>query len=114
MTFLPSREPLPLDQDTTEANAINAGTTTETAYVNGLLAQVADTTIPAVAIEGSMYGAVGSSGCLQRPVILVSPAPLDEFSQSTPGNDPHIQKYHAPKLGASQIDNMQLPTLLRW
>lgn len=56
-----TRSPLALDQATTEANAINAGTTTETAYVNSLLAQVGDTTIPAVAVEGSMYGAVGSS-----------------------------------------------------
>jgi hypothetical protein len=55
------RTPLPLDQATTEANAINAGTDTETAYVNGLLAQVADTTIPAVAVEASMYNAVGTS-----------------------------------------------------
>jgi hypothetical protein len=56
-----TRVALPLDQATTEANAINAGTTTETAYVNSLLTQVADTTIPAVAVEASMYGAVGSS-----------------------------------------------------
>jgi hypothetical protein len=55
------RATLPLDQATTIANAINAGTQTEAQYVSGLLSQVADTTIPAVAVEGSMYGLVGSS-----------------------------------------------------
>jgi hypothetical protein len=52
---------LPIDQATMIANAINAGTQTEADYVNGLLSQVANTTIPVVAVEGSMYGAVGSS-----------------------------------------------------
>jgi endoglucanase len=52
---------LPLDQATTVANAINAGTQTETQYISSLLFQVQNTTIPAVAVEGSMYGAVGSS-----------------------------------------------------
>jgi hypothetical protein len=56
-----TRTALFLDQATTAANAINAGTTTETQYVNSLLSQVADTAIPAVAVEASMYGAVGSS-----------------------------------------------------
>jgi hypothetical protein len=55
------RTALPLDQATTIANAINTGTQTEAQYVSGLLSQVADTTIPALAVEGSMYGAVGSS-----------------------------------------------------
>ena len=55
------RTTLPLDNAMTIATAINAGTTTETAYVNSLLAQVATTTIPAVAVEASMYGAVGTS-----------------------------------------------------
>jgi hypothetical protein len=55
------RVALPLDQATTIANAINAGTQTEANYVSSLLAQVANTTIPAVAVEGSMYGAVGTS-----------------------------------------------------
>src|SRR5262249_40446139 len=55
------RLPLPLDQATTIANAINAGTQTETQYINGLLAQVVNTTIPSVAVESTMYGAVGTS-----------------------------------------------------
>jgi len=42
-------------------NAINAGSLTESQYVNSLLSQVANTSIPAVAVEGSMYGAVGTS-----------------------------------------------------
>ena len=53
---------LPLDQATTISNAINAGTQTEIQYVNGLsVAQVANTTTPAVGVEGSMYAAVGTS-----------------------------------------------------
>jgi endoglucanase len=52
---------LPLDQATTVANAIDAGTQTEAQYVSGLLSQASNTTIPAVAVEGSMYGAVGTS-----------------------------------------------------
>jgi hypothetical protein len=56
-----TRTALPLDQATTIANAINAGTQTETQYVNSLLLQVANTTIPAVAVEASMYNATGTS-----------------------------------------------------
>jgi hypothetical protein len=56
-----ARSALPLDQATTVANAINAGTQTVTQYVNGLLSQVANTTIPAVAVEASMYGVTGTS-----------------------------------------------------
>jgi hypothetical protein len=56
-----TRVTLPSDQASVVANAINALTQTETQYVNGLLSQVSDTTIPAVAVEGSMYGAVGTS-----------------------------------------------------
>ena len=55
------RTALPLDQATTVANAINSGAQTEFQYVNSLLSQVANTTIPAVAVEASMYGVVGTS-----------------------------------------------------
>jgi hypothetical protein len=56
-----TRLALPLDQATSVVNAINAGSLTESQYVNSLLSQVANTSIPAVAVEGSMYGAVGTS-----------------------------------------------------
>ena len=56
-----TRDTLPSEQASVIAGSINAGTQTETQYVNGLLSQVADTTIPAVAVENSMYGAVGTS-----------------------------------------------------
>jgi hypothetical protein len=46
---------------TSIANAINSGTETETQYINNLLTEVANTTIPAVAVEASMYGATGTS-----------------------------------------------------
>jgi hypothetical protein len=68
---------LPSDQATAEANAINAHTTTETQYVNGLLLQVANTTIPAVAVEGSMYSAVGSAAEISKLVIQVLPAQVE-------------------------------------
>jgi hypothetical protein len=68
------RTALSLADATTEANAINAGTTTETQYVNGLLPQVADTTIPAVAVEASMYGTVGSSAEVTKLVTQYLPA----------------------------------------
>jgi hypothetical protein len=56
-----TRSALAPDQATAIVNAINAGTQTEAQYVNGLISQVANTTIPAVAVEATMYGAVGSS-----------------------------------------------------
>ena len=56
-----TRLPLASNDASIVANSINAGTTTETEYVNGLLSQVANTTIAAVAVEASMYNAVGSS-----------------------------------------------------
>ena len=55
------RVALPLDEATTVANAINAGTKTEAQYINSLLSQVTHTTIPSVAVEASMYGVVGTS-----------------------------------------------------
>ena len=52
---------LSLNEATTVANAINAGTQTEAQYVSGLLSQASNTAIPAVAVEVSMYGMVGTS-----------------------------------------------------
>jgi hypothetical protein len=52
---------LPSDQATSIANSINSGTLTEAQFIDSLLSQAADTTIPAVAVENSMYGAVGTS-----------------------------------------------------
>lgn len=69
-----TRTALPLDQATTLANAISAGTQTETQYVSGLLSQVADTSIPAVAVEGSMYGAVGTSAEITKLATQFLPA----------------------------------------
>lgn len=56
-----TRLTLPLDQATTVANAIDSDTQTEAQYVSGLLSQVSSTTIPAVAVEATMYGALGTS-----------------------------------------------------
>src|SRR5260370_1775674 len=38
-------------------------------------------------------------GRLQRAMVLISPASFDEFSQSTPGNDPHAQKLPCAQIG---------------
>jgi hypothetical protein len=69
-----TRLPLASDQAIAENQAIVAGTTTERVFVDGLLAQVVNTTIPAVAVEGSMYGAVGTSDEITKLVTLFLPA----------------------------------------
>ena len=51
-----TRTVLPTADATAKAKAIDQFKTTETQYVNGLLAQVANTTFPAVAVEGSCTG----------------------------------------------------------
>ena len=56
-----TRELLSVDQAALIASAINAGTQSETGFVNSLFPQVANTSIPAVAVEATMYGAVGTS-----------------------------------------------------
>ena len=56
-----TRGTLTADQASVIAISINALTQTETQYVNGLLSQVTDTTIPAVAVEATMYGVTGTS-----------------------------------------------------
>jgi hypothetical protein len=56
-----TRASLPVDQATAVANSINSGTQTEFQYVNHLLSQVTNTTIPAIAVEATMYGAAGTS-----------------------------------------------------
>lgn len=56
-----TRTSLVIDQATSVANSINTGTLTEVDYVNNLLSQVANTAIPAVAVEASMYGLAGTS-----------------------------------------------------
>ena len=68
-----TRTTLSLTEATTIANSINAGTTTETAYVKSLLAQVANTTIPAVAVEASMYGVTGTSAEITKLVTQFLP-----------------------------------------
>jgi hypothetical protein len=69
-----TRTTLAIDQATTIANAIIAGSQTETQYVNGLLSQVVNTTIPAVAVEASMYGVTGTSAEITSLVVNFLPA----------------------------------------
>jgi hypothetical protein len=77
-----TRTTLPLDQATTEAHALDAGTTTIDQFFRTLLPQVADTTIPAVAVEGSMYGAVGTSGEITKLVTQFLPAQVANAIQN--------------------------------
>ena len=56
-----TRSAIDFAQASTVADAINTTPQTEIQYVNSLLSQVANTTIPAVAVEASMYGVVGTS-----------------------------------------------------
>jgi autotransporter-associated beta strand protein len=69
-----TRTALSLDQATTVANELNSATLTEAQFINNLLGQVTNTTIPAVAVEASMYGAVGSSAEITKLVTLFLPA----------------------------------------
>jgi ELWxxDGT repeat protein len=71
-----ARTTLPADQAAAAANAIAAGTLTEAQYVNNLLVSVAATTIPAVAVEASMYGLIGSSAEITKLVTQSLPAPV--------------------------------------
>ena len=83
-----TRGTLPSDQASAVANSIDALTQTETQYVNSLLSQVADTTIPVVAVEGSMYGAVGSSVVITNLVTNFLPGQLAYAMQA--GLDPEV------------------------
>src|SRR5262249_19462307 len=55
------RTMMPVDQASSIANAIDSGSETQAQFINDLLSQVTNTTIPAVAVEASMYGTVGTS-----------------------------------------------------
>ena len=69
-----TRAIMPPDQATSIANSINSGLGTHAQFINNLLSQVTDTTIPAVAIEASMYGSVGSSAEITSLVTQFLPA----------------------------------------
>jgi hypothetical protein len=77
-----TRTPLPLDQATAVAEEIDAGTTTEATYVAGLLNQVANTTILAVAVEGSMYAQVGTSDEITKLATQFLPAQVQHATQN--------------------------------
>lgn len=90
-----TRTALSSDRAAVQADAINAGTTTEFGYVNGLLSQVANTTIPAVAVEGSMYGAVGTSAEITKLVTQFLPSQIANAIQH--GFNPQV--YASEALG---------------
>ena len=80
-TLAITRTALPQDQATSIANSINAGTQTEAQYIADLLSQVVNTTIPAVAVEGSMYNHVGTSAEITELVTNFLPAQIDVATQ---------------------------------
>jgi hypothetical protein len=61
------------DASSVAAN-INAGKLTFATYVNQLINEAQSTTVPAVAVEASMYGAVGSSAEITKLVTQFLPA----------------------------------------
>jgi hypothetical protein len=71
-----TRTALSIEQATSVASAIDAGTQTETKYVSGLLSQVESTTIPAVAVEASMYGVTGTSAEITKLVTQFLPGQI--------------------------------------
>jgi hypothetical protein len=97
-----TRTALPLDQATTIADSINAGTQTESQYVDTLLSQAANTTIPAVAVEGSMYDAVGSSAEITRLVTQVLPSQIENAAQH--GLNPQVSASEALGLAFAFAD----------
>ncbi len=83
-----TRTALPFDQAITTANTINLGTQTETLYVNSLLSQVANTTIPAVAVEASMYGVTGTSE--EITVLTTNFLPAQVANATSHGLNPQV------------------------
>jgi hypothetical protein len=90
-----TRLPLSSDQATATVNAIIAGTQTDAQYVNGLLAQVQNTALPALAVEASMYGAVGTSAEITLLTTQVLPPQVAFATQS--GLNPQV--YASEALG---------------
>jgi hypothetical protein len=75
------RVPAPTDLASAAANLIGAGVVTEDQVVNVLLSDAANTTIPAVAVEASMYGVVGTSAEVTKLVTQFLPGQVMYASQ---------------------------------
>jgi hypothetical protein len=81
--------------DIAEAFLTPASMHTQDQYISDLLAQVTDTTIPAVAVEASMYGAVGTSDEITLLATQFLPAQVEHAISS--GLDPLV--YASEALG---------------
>ena len=86
--FAITRSVLSLDEAKALALSINAGTHSEAHYVEELFAQVASTTIPAVAVEASMYGHTGTSAEVTKLVTEFLPAQIANAIRN--GYDPVV------------------------
>jgi hypothetical protein len=93
--FAITRLQLSSNDAATENQAIVDKTTTERIFVDGLLSQVQNTTIPAVAVEGSMYGAVGTSDEITKLATQFLPAQVANATQ----NDLNPQVYSCEAVG---------------
>ena len=76
-----TRTALSPDQATAIADSINTGKQAVADFIDNLLSQVDDTTIPAVAVEASMYNAVGSSAEITTLVSEFLPSQIDYATQ---------------------------------
>jgi hypothetical protein len=70
------------------ADSINAGQLSFTDYVNNLISEAQSTTVPAVAVEASMYGAVGSSDEVTKLATQFLPAQVANAIQN--GLNPQV------------------------
>jgi hypothetical protein len=83
-----TRAALPFYQAQGVVHAVSLSAQTETQYVQTLLSQVANTTIPAVAVEASMYGVTGSSSEITKLVTQYLPAQIANATQN--GYQPQV------------------------
>jgi hypothetical protein len=96
MDFLAiTRSDLSADQASTLVSSISAGTLTESQFVDNLLSQAANTTIPAVAVEASMYGTVGTSA--EVTLLATQFLPAQVANATSHGFDPVV--YASEALG---------------
>jgi hypothetical protein len=76
-----TRIALPFDEAQSAVHAISSGLVTEENFITGFLSAVANTTIPVIAVEASMYGAVGSSAVITSLVTNFLPGQLAYANQ---------------------------------
>ena len=97
-----TRTSLASDQAKNILGAIEAGTQTEAQYLSGLLSQASSTTIPAVAVEATMYGALGTAAEVTSLVTQFLPGQVAFAMQH--GFDPEVYASEAMGLAFAFSD----------